>query len=100
MHGKTDIIEHYGGKLFHSIPQQFTAVRYHSLVVSQTNFPDCLSVEARSSDDEIMALKHNTRFVWGVQFHPESYASEYGLQILKNFTGGCYEYRTANSTNN
>lgn len=100
MHGKTDIIQHYGGKLFHNIPQQFTAARYHSLVVSETNFPNCLSIEARSSDGEIMALKHKTKFIWGVQFHPESYASEYGLQILKNFTGGSYEYRTAYNANN
>ncbi|MCX8123343.1 MAG: aminodeoxychorismate/anthranilate synthase component II [Spirochaetes bacterium] len=100
MHGKTDTIEHYGGKLFENIPHRFTAVRYHSLVVSQENFPSCLTIEARSSDGEIMALSHKTKFIWGVQFHPESYASEYGLQILKNFIGGCYEYRSAYSSHN
>lgn len=92
MHGKTDTIQHYGGKLFENIPTHFTAVRYHSLVVSQDNFPNCLTIEAHSSDGEIMALSHKSKYIWGVQFHPESYASEYGLQILKNFIGGCYEY--------
>lgn len=99
MHGKTGVIEHYGGKLFANIPQRFTAVRYHSLVVSRDNFPQCLTIEAQSSDGEIMALSHKNKFVCGVQFHPESYASEYGLQILKNFIGGCYEYRKPNNTN-
>ncbi len=100
MHGKTDVIEHYGGKLFEHIPRKFTAVRYHSLAVSRDTFPDCLTIEAQSSDGEIMALSHKNKFVWGVQFHPESYASEYGLQILKNFIGGCYEYRKSYNAHN
>lgn len=100
MHGKTDTIEHFGGKIFEYVPQRFTAVRYHSLAVSQHNFPACLQIEAQSSDGEIMALSHKDRFIWGVQFHPESYASEYGMQILKNFIGGSYEYRKSCNTNN
>lgn len=100
MHGKTDIIKHDGSKLFENIPRTFTAVRYHSLAVSSKDFPPCLSVCARSGDGEIMALSHNHRFIWGVQFHPESYASEYGMQIVKNFIGGAYEYKRAYYTDN
>jgi len=100
MHGKTDTIEHFGSTMFNHVPQRFTAVRYHSLAVSQDNFPECLQIEAISSDGEIMALSHKDRFIWGVQFHPESYASEYGMHILKNFIGGSYEYRKSHNTHN
>ncbi|MGQ9842663.1 MAG: anthranilate synthase component II [Spirochaetota bacterium] len=100
MHGKTDTIEHCGGKMFDCIPHRFTAVRYHSLAVGHHNFPECLQIEAVSSDGEIMALSHKHRFIWGVQFHPESYASEYGMQILTNFIGGSYEYTKSHNTHN
>lgn len=99
MHGKTDVIEHYGGKIFDGIPQRFTAVRYHSLAVSEAHLPQCLQITARSGDSEIMALSHNDRFLCGVQFHPESYASEHGMQILQNFIGGAYEHRRSYKTN-
>jgi anthranilate synthase component II len=93
MHGKTDTIEHSGGLIFRGIPRHFRAVRYHSLAVEPSSLPACLRVEATASDREIMAISHDTRFLWGVQFHPESYLTEHGHQLIENFIGGCHEYK-------
>jgi len=85
MHGKTSPIRHNGKDLFEGLPQGLKATRYHSLTVERGSFPDCLEITADTDDGEIMGLKHRTLPVWGVQFHPESIATEKGMDLLKNF---------------
>ena len=85
MHGKTSPIKHHGTGVFTDIPNPFTATRYHSLLVERNSLPDCLEITADTEEGEIMGLKHKELPVWGVQFHPESYATEYGYELLKNF---------------
>jgi anthranilate synthase component 2 len=84
MHGKTSKIHHTGKGVFKGLPQDFTATRYHSLIVERESLPDCFEITAEA-DGLIMGLQHKTRNVHGVQFHPESIASEHGHLILKNF---------------
>ena len=85
MHGKTAPIEHTGVGVFAGLPNPFTATRYHSLAVERESLPDCLEITAWTADGEIMGLRHRTLAVEGVQFHPESIASEHGHALLKNF---------------
>jgi anthranilate synthase/aminodeoxychorismate synthase-like glutamine amidotransferase len=85
MHGKLSPITHTGRGVFQGLPSPFTATRYHSLIVECSSLPDCLEITAESSDGEIMGLQHKQFSVHGVQFHPESIATEGGMQILKNF---------------
>ena len=85
MHGKTSPILHRNTDLFQGMPQGFAATRYHSLLVERATLPDCLEITAETAEGEIMGLRHKTLPVWGVQFHPESIATENGLQILRNF---------------
>ena len=85
MHGKTAAIEHSGIGVFAGLPNPFTATRYHSLAVERESLPDCLEITAWTADGEIMGLRHRALPVEGVQFHPESIASEYGHELLKNF---------------
>lgn len=85
MHGKVSEVSHRGGGLFRGLPSPFRATRYHSLAVRRSSFPDCLSIDAETSDGEIMGLSHKSRPVFGVQFHPESIASEHGHAIVGNF---------------
>jgi anthranilate synthase component 2 len=84
LHGKTSEIAHKGETLFHGINGPFQATRYHSLVVERATLPDDLQITAEA-DGLIMALSHKTHPVHGVQFHPESIASEHGHLIFKNF---------------
>lgn len=84
-HGKVSEILHRGGDILTDVPNPFHATRYHSLCLDPENLPKCLSVAARSEDGVIMALRHNELPIYGVQFHPESIASEYGHRILQNF---------------
>jgi anthranilate synthase component II len=84
MHGKVSGISHQSQGVFSDLPQDFLATRYHSLVVDRTRVPDCLAITAES-DGLVMGLQHKTMNVHGVQFHPESIASECGHQILKTF---------------
>jgi anthranilate synthase component 2 len=92
MHGKVDRVTHSGGDLFKEVPESFNAVRYHSLSAERESLPECFEIRAVSSDGEIMAVKHAKNYMWGVQFHPESYLTEHGRTIIRNFIGGAYEY--------
>ena len=85
MHGKTSTIEHDSAGVFKDLPQGFTVVRYHSLVVERESLPAELLVTASSGDGEIMGLRHRTLPIEGVQFHPESMLSEHGHAMLRNF---------------
>ena len=72
-------------KIFENIPEKFSVMRYHSLYISENNFPEELEILARTDDGIIMAIKHKIKEIYGVQFHPESYFTDYGKEILKNF---------------
>jgi len=85
MHGKLSPILHRGTDVFLGLPSPFTATRYHSLLVERSSFPDCLEITADTAEGEIMGLRHRQFPVFGVQFHPESIATEGGMQILRNF---------------
>mgnify|MGYP001292181509 CR=1 FL=1 len=85
MHGKTSLITHSQEKIFKGLPSPFKATRYHSLIVNDRKLPDCLKVTAKVADGTIMALQHQEKKIFGVQFHPESIASEFGHKIIKNF---------------
>ena len=85
MHGKLSAITHRGEDLFAGLPSPFQATRYHSLVVSPEGFPDCLKVTAECDQGVIMGLSHRSLPLYGVQFHPESIASEHGHRLLGNF---------------
>jgi anthranilate synthase/aminodeoxychorismate synthase-like glutamine amidotransferase len=85
MHGKTSPIQHRDTDLFRGLPQGFAATRYHSLLVERASFPAELEITAETAEGEIMGLRHRRLPVWGVQFHPESIATENGMNILKNF---------------
>jgi anthranilate synthase component 2 len=85
MHGKTSTIHHEGSGIFAEVPAGFTATRYHSLTVEPGSLPDCLKVTAKTDDGVIMGLAHKTLPIWGVQFHPESIATEHGHRMLGNF---------------
>jgi anthranilate synthase component 2 len=89
MHGKTSPIRHTGVGIFRDVPAPFTVARYHSLVIEPSTLPDELEAIAWTDEPgyetEIQAVRHREHPVWGVQFHPESIASEHGHQILRNF---------------
>ncbi|HZC16347.1 MAG TPA: aminodeoxychorismate/anthranilate synthase component II [Caulobacteraceae bacterium] len=85
MHGKTSQIRHDGKGLFKGLPDGFTATRYHSLSVARDTLPADLEVTAWADDGEIMGLRHRGRPVFGVQFHPESIATQGGHDLLGNF---------------
>ncbi len=85
MHGKTSPIVHDGSGLFAGLPSPFTATRYHSLVVPEETMPATLHVNARTPDGQVMGVRHMTLPIHGVQFHPESIATEHGHAMLANF---------------
>ncbi len=85
MHGKTSPILHKNTDVFRGMPQNFAATRYHSLLVERSSLPACLDVTAETAEGEIMGLRHKELPVWGVQFHPESIATEGGMKLLENF---------------
>ena len=89
MHGKTSKINHDGDHLFKNIQQNFTATRYHSLVIDEESFPDSLIITARTdeseNESEIMGIRHKECRLFGVQFHPESILTESGHKLLENF---------------
>jgi anthranilate synthase component 2 len=84
MHGKTSQIHHQGSGLFAGIPNPFEATRYHSLIIDSP-VPKCLEITARTDLDEIMGVRHREYPIYGVQFHPESFLTQHGMQILRNF---------------
>ena len=85
VHGKQVEVQHDGRTIFNGIPQGFSAGRYHSLVVEKTSVPDCLEISAESPDGLVMAMRHKTEKIEGVQFHPESILTDHGKTLLKNF---------------
>jgi anthranilate synthase component 2 len=85
MHGKTSPILHESKGIFREVPSPFTATRYHSLAVRRETLPEALEVTAWTADGEIMGFQHRTRPLHGVQFHPESIATEHGHKLLANF---------------
>ncbi|MEZ4468554.1 MAG: gamma-glutamyl-gamma-aminobutyrate hydrolase family protein [bacterium] len=85
VHGKTSAVRHRGAGLFAGLPDGFLAMRYHSFVVDRATLPPTLQVTAWTDDGLVMGLAHQTRPLWGVQFHPESFATEGGARILSNF---------------
>ena len=85
MHGKTSPIHHTGKGVFAGLKNPFTATRYHSLCIEKETAPDALEVTAWTDDGEIMGVQHRTRPIHGVQFHPESIATECGHELLANF---------------
>lgn len=94
MHGKISRIRHTGKHLFEGIPEDFKVTRYHSLVVSENNFPEELSVDARSEDGMIMGLHHRYAPIYGIQFHPEAVLTEYGHELLENYKRICERWKT------
>lgn len=85
VHGKPVTIEHDGETIFHGLPERFVAGRYHSLIIDRESLPDCLEISAKSPDGLIMGLRHKTKKIEGVQFHPESILTEHGRKLLQNF---------------
>ena len=85
VHGKMGTMHHEGKGVFKDLPNPFEATRYHSLVVERDSLPDCLEVTAWLEDGTIMGLQHRTLPIQGVQFHPESIASQHGHKLLNNF---------------
>jgi len=85
VHGKMGIMHHAGKGMFRDLPNPFQATRYHSLVVERETLPDCLEITSWLADGTIMGLRHRELLIEGVQFHPESIASEHGHHLLRNF---------------
>jgi len=84
-HGKISQIRHENGPLFQGLPETYDVVRYHSLSIKPENLPDTLVADAFTADGEIMAVRHTSRPVFGVQFHPESILTEHGHALLRNW---------------
>ena len=85
MHGKLSPVRHTNSSVFKDLPEGFEATRYHSLTVERDSLPDCLQITAETDDGTIMGLSHKQHPSHGVQFHPESIASEYGMTLMENF---------------
>ena len=85
MHGKSSLIYHNNQGVLAGLPSPFSAIRYHSLIVKRDGLPDCLEVTAWTDDGEIMGLRHRQYQVEGIQFHPESFMTEVGKDVLRNF---------------
>jgi anthranilate synthase component II len=85
VHGKMGVMHHEGKGVFKGLPSPFLATRYHSLIVERETLPACLEITAWLDDGTIMGLRHRDKLIEGVQFHPESIASEHGHQLLRNF---------------
>ena len=90
MHGKTSPMTHDGKGVFTGLPNPFDGMRYHSLIVQESDFPACLEVTCRSDENELMGLRHRELAIEGVQFHPESIMTPAGITLLKNFLATDY----------
>jgi anthranilate synthase component 2 len=88
MHGKSSLVHHCGKGVFAGIDNPFSAIRYHSLMVQRKGLPDCLEVTAWADDGTIMGLKHRNYPIEGIQFHPESFMTQAGKDLLGNFLKG------------
>lgn len=88
MHGKTSMVKHDNKGVFSDLPSPLRATRYHSLVADQEHLPDCFQVSAHSEDGLVMGLRHKNRRLEGVQFHPESYLTEHGHEMIRNLLRG------------
>ena len=88
MHGKTSVIKHDGRDIFHGIKNPLKVMRYHSLIAERESLPEELCISAETDDGIIMSEKHKEYRIFGIQFHPESYFTEDGRKIIKNFLGG------------
>ena len=91
MHGKTSPIHHDGKGIFTGLANPFDGMRYHSLIVDEQTLPDCLTITARTDEGELMAIRHTTLPVEGVQFHPESIMTPAGIRLLRNFMSPDYQ---------
>jgi anthranilate synthase/aminodeoxychorismate synthase-like glutamine amidotransferase len=87
MHGKTSLIHHDGQGIYRGMPNPFEATRYHSLIIRPGTLPPDFTVVARTDEGEIMGVRHNRYPLEGVQYHPESFLTENGIQLLRNFIG-------------
>jgi para-aminobenzoate synthetase component 2 len=85
MHGKTSLVHHDGDTIFRDMPQPFEATRYHSLLVARDSLPECLQITARTDVGEIMGLRHRSLRIEGIQFHPESFLTQEGMRLVKNW---------------
>jgi len=92
MHGKVTTIKHNGKGLFEKLPQDYGVTRCHSLVVKQEGLPQCLKIDAKAWDGEIMALRHVKYPIYGIQFHPEAVLSEYGHEIIEHYVTICRKW--------
>jgi len=88
VHGKVSDVTHAGEGLFAGCPRPMHSARYHSLIVVRETLPDFFRIDAESSDGTIMAISHRQRPIYGIQFHPESYGTVGGDQLIRNFLGG------------
>ena len=93
MHGKSSPIIHDGQTLYQGLPNPFEATRYHSLIVDQREFPECLEISAWTEEGEIMGIRHREYRVEGVQFHPESILTSCGARLIKNFIQTVHEIK-------
>lgn len=92
MHGKVTPITTRGTGVFQALPRTYQVTRYHSLVVEREGLPECLEVDAWSEDGVIMGMHHKSQPIYGVQFHPEAVLTEFGHELLRNFTKICEEW--------
>jgi anthranilate synthase component II len=88
MHGKSSLIHHSNEGVFRGLPDPLSVIRYHSLVVKKEGLPECLEITAWTDDGTIMGIKHKKHPVEGVQFHPESFMTQSGKDLLRNFLAG------------
>jgi len=87
MHGKTSVVTHDGKGAFHGLNQPLTVTRYHSLMAKPENIPSCFEVTSRTEDGLVMGIRHRQKRMEGVQFHPEAYKTEQGLDMIRNLLG-------------